>query len=339
VRLAVDAYGLTRPLAGMGTYTREILAALREARPEAEITLVEQPSLRFAGRHLLLARRVRSLRPDALFAPAGHLPLLGTGVPEVVTVHDLAIYRHPEWFPRGQPLATRVVVPRSLRRARRLIAVSTSTARDASELFGIDPARITVVHHGVSPRFQPPARAPAAGYVLFVGTLEPRKNLETLLAAWAGVRTQVPLVIAGLWGWRHEEIRRRLERLGGRVRLVGATAPEALPALYAGAACLAHPAWYEGFGMTILEAMASGAPVACSNTSSLPEVAGDAALLLDPGDVDAWRETLQRLLDDAALRAELRARGLRRAAGFTWTRAARETWAVLELAAGAGAAS
>src|SRR5947209_4873784 len=192
----------------MGTYTREIVAALRRARTEAQVELVEQPAVRFLGRHLLLPIRVRALRPDVFFAPAGHLPLLRAGPPEVVTVHDLAIYRHPEWFPRGQPLATKVVVPRSLRRAAPLIAVSASTARDARELFGIEPERITVVHHGVSDGYRP---APGTrDYVLFVGTIEPRKNLETLLAAWAGVRTELRLVIAGGWGWREDEIRRRV---------------------------------------------------------------------------------------------------------------------------------
>jgi len=317
----------------MGTYTREIVAALRDARPGAEITLIEQPAVRLVGRHLALPRRVRALNPDAFFAPAGHLPLLGSGAPEVVTVHDLAIYRHPEWFPGGQPLATRVVVPRSLRRARQLIAVSASTARDITDLFGVDPGRITVVHHGVSPRFQSPAEGAERGYVLFVGTIEPRKNLETLLSAWADVRTSLPLLVAGGWGWREGGIRRRIESFGDRVRLLGGVQPDELPALYAGAACLAHPAWYEGFGMTILEAMASGTPVISSNTSSLPEVAGEAALLLDPGDVDAWRDGLQRVLDDAAVRAELARQGLERAALFTWPRAAAETWAVIDRAA------
>lgn len=314
----------------MGTYTREIVAALREARPAAEVDLVEQPALRFFGRHLQLPRRVRRLHPDVFFAPAGHLPLLRCGAPEVVTVHDLAIYRHPEWFPAGQPLATRVVVPRSLRRARRLIAVSANTARDTTELFGIDPARITVVHHGVSPRFQPTGAQ--RDHVLFVGTIEPRKNLETLLAAWAGVHSDLPLVIAGGWGWREQEIRHRIEALGDRVRLLGGIEPQSLPALYAGAVCLAHPAWYEGFGMTVLEAMASGTPVICSNTSSLPEVAGDAALLVEPGDVDAWREALQRVVDDEGLRQDLAKRGVERAAGFSWSRAADQTWDVLSSA-------
>lgn len=334
MHVVVDGYGLTRPFAGMGTYTREIVAALQEAQPERELTIPKQPRARFIGRHLLYPLLVRRLRPDVFFAPAGHLPLGTVGAPEVVTVHDLAIYRHPEWFPEGQTLATQIVVPRSLRRAQALIAVSESTARDTADVFGIDRRRITVVHHGVSGRFRPAASRPDGGYVLFVGTIEPRKNLGTLLDAWAGLEAAPPLVVAGGWGWRWEGVRDKLERLGDRVKVLGQVRYEDLPGLYAGARCLAHPAWYEGFGMTVLEAMASGTPVVCSSASSLPEVAGEAALLVDPGDVEGWRDALQRVLGDAEVAADLRRRGLERAREFTWSGAARQTWGVLERALG-----
>lgn len=331
MHVVIDGYGLTRPYAGMGTYTREIAAALAQAQPERELTIPRQPKARFVGRHLLYPLAVRRLRPDVFFAPAGHLPLGTTGAPEVVTVHDLAIYRHPEWFPEGQTLATSIVVPRSLRRAKALIAVSESTARDAAGIFGVDRGRITVVHHGVSNRFQPaPEPAPEPGYVLFVGTIEPRKNLGTLLDAWAGLAGAPPLVVAGGWGWRWEEDRAKLERLGDRVKVLGEVRYEDLPALYAGARCLAHPAWYEGFGMTVLEAMASGTPVVCSKASSLPEVAGDAALLVEPGDVQGWRDALERVLGDPELASGLRGRGLERARELTWGQAAQRTWGVLE---------
>ena len=358
MHLAVDGYGFTRPRGGTGTYTREILSALAAARPEARLevyvptgvdtpadtasmTWFEQPSVRFAGRHLAYPAAVRSRHPDVFFGPAGHLPLASTGVPEVVTVHDLAIYRHPEWFPAGQPLATRLVVPRSLRRARALIAVSESTARDTAGLFGVARSRITVVHHGVAPRYRPVQEAQLAAvrarlglperYVLFVGTIEPRKNLQTLVEAWSGLPERPPLVIAGGWGWRHEEIETRLRAAPG-VHLVGEVDPADLPALYGGAACLAHPAWYEGFGLTVLEAMACGTPVVSSDTSSLPEVGGDSVLYAAPGDPAGWRAALERVLGDPDLAAELRRRGLERAAGFTWPRAAEATWEVIEAA-------
>lgn len=342
LKVAVDGYGLTRPRAGMGTYTREILAAMERARPDHDLEILDQPGVRLLGRHLLYPLAVRRRHPGAFFAPAGHVSLLATGVPEIVTVHDLAIYRHPEWFPPGQPLATRIVVPRSLRRAAALIAVSESTARDVSDLFGVDRSLITVVHHGVAPRFQPHAgvwQDLPAGYVLFVSTIEPRKNLQTLLDAWASLEPRPPLVVAGGWGWRHEEIRARMASAPPGLTHLGEVAPEDLPSLYSGAACLAHPAWYEGFGLTVLEAMACGTPVVASDTSSLPEVGGDAVLYAAPDDPAAWRAALQRVLADPGLAADLGRRGLERAGGFTWERAAEQTWAVVESAAGGGAAA
>ena len=358
MHLVVDGYGLTRPRAGMGTYTREILAALAAERPQHRLTVFlppgtapplaspqvayrDQPAARFLGRHLQYPRRLRRVRADALFGPAGHLPLLQSGLPAAVTIHDLAIYRHPEWFPRGQPLAVKVVVPRSIRRAQALIAVSQNTAEDLRDLFGVDEADITVVHHGVADRFRPlppedleePRRRLDLPdrYVLFLSTVEPRKNLLTLLDAWAMLpRGRPPLVVAGGFGWRCEAEQAAMARLGSGVVHLGEVAPADLPAVYNLAACLAHPAWYEGFGMTVLEAMACGTPVIAANTSSLPEVTGDAGLDVPPGDAEAWRAALERVLHEPGLAADLRRRGILRAAEFTWARAASGTWDVLE---------
>ena len=140
-------------------------------------------------------------------------------------------------------------------------------------------------------------------------------------------------MVAGGWGWRDEGIRERLSRLGPGLTMVGEVRPESLPALYNLATCLAHPAWYEGFGLTPLEAMACGTPVVCSDTSSLPEVTGEAALLVGPGDVEGWRRALERISDDAGLRADLRRQGILRAARFSWDRTAAATWEIIEAAA------
>jgi glycosyltransferase involved in cell wall biosynthesis len=145
-------------------------------------------------------------------------------------------------------------------------------------------------------------------------------------------------VVAGGWGWRYGDERQALERSAGRVRLLGPVDPEDLPALYSLASCLAHPAWYEGFGLTPLEAMACGTPVVASSATSLPEVVGDAALLVDPGDVEGWTEALARVLGDPDVAADLRGRGLRRAAEFTWRRAAEATWEVVDEVVSQGAA-
>ena len=360
MHVAVDGSGLARPLAGVGVYTGEILHALARRRPGDRFTVWapagapadelpnliyrRPPAARLLGRHLLWPERVRRSRPDAFFGPAGLLPLAAMRVPAVVTAHDMAIYRHPEWFPPGQWLSTRVVVPRTVARADRILCVSASTAGDLEDLFSVDRSRLEVVHLGAAARFRPLERDRLEAvrrrlrlpdrYVLFVSTVEPRKNLDTLLDAWAQLRNRPPLVVAGAYGWRHEATAARLARLAGSgVLHLGAVQPGDLPALYNLAACLAHPAWYEGFGLTPLEAMACATPVVASRSSSLPEVVGDAGLLVDPADADAWTAALERVLGDAELRNEMARRGVLRAAEFTWERAASRTWAALSRAA------
>jgi glycosyltransferase involved in cell wall biosynthesis len=280
------------------------------------------------------------MHPDAYFGPAGALPLGRIGVPSVITVHDLAIYRNPRWFPARQPLSTRLVVPRSVLRADVVISVSENTARDVVEIFGIERSRIQVVPHGVSPKFRPmdgdekaEARARLGlpeRFILFVGTIEPRKNLETLLDAWAMMRDRPDLVVVGSWGWNYEAIRAKMARLGPRLHHLDSVDPDELPAIYNLARALAHPAWYEGFGLPPLEAMACGTPCAVSDRSSLPEVVGDAALVVPADQPDAWRQALERLIADTQLAADLRHRGILRAAEFSWPRAARLTWRAID---------
>ena len=241
----------------------------------------------------------------------GQLPLRSVGCPSVLTIHDLAIYIRPQWFPSGQPLSTRLVVPRSIERATRLIADSRNTAADIAELFDRRPEEITVVHLGVSADFHPlpvdelePVRRRLElpeRFILFVGSIEPRKNLPTLLDAWAAVPDRPDLVIAGAWGWKYEPIREHIDRLGSGIQMLGPVDPGDLPALYNLAIALAHPALYEGFGLTPLESMACGTPVVSSNAASLPEVVGDAALLVDPADVEGWTAALDRALHDLSL--------------------------------------
>ncbi|HEX4213521.1 MAG TPA: glycosyltransferase family 1 protein [Candidatus Dormibacteraeota bacterium] len=353
-RLAVDGSGLARPMAGMGTYTRHILAAMASARADAEFVvygpqaagdavpgaLRQTPRLPLVGRHLLWPLALRRLRASAFLGCAGQLPLGGAGGPAAITVHDLAIYRHPEWFPEGQWLSVKLAVPRSLRRADAVIAVSRNTADDARELFSVPPERIHVVPLGAGSEFRPPAPEAVEAerrrlglperFILFFSTIEPRKNLHTLLDAWERMGRTPALVVAGGWGWRSEELRGRFEAAGDRLRLLGQVAPADLPSLYGLADCLAHPAWYEGFGLTPLEAMACGTPVVCSDSSSLPEVVAGAGLLVSPGDAWAWAEALGSVLEDAGRRRAMREAGLRRAAELTWERAAKETWAVLD---------
>jgi glycosyltransferase involved in cell wall biosynthesis len=300
--------------------------------------------------HVRLSGEVLRDPPDVLFIPAHVLPLgapLVRRLRTVVTVHDLGYLRYPEAHTAAQRLYLRLSTIWSARAASHLIAVSAATRNDLVRLAKVSPTRVTVVHHGVADRFRQPvvdlerARKIAGGnepYFLYVGTVQPRKNLERVIEAFADASVQLTnqgrtpvLVIAGKRGWLSEGIARRTADLGiaDRVRFVGYVADDDLPALYREALAFVFPSLYEGFGMPVLEAMACGAPVLTSNSSSLPEVAGDAAIIVDPLDTRAIAEGLVRLACDAALRQELRQRGHQRAAQFTWDRCAEETLRVL----------
>jgi len=359
LHLAVDGSGLARPRAGVGVYTREILRALSVDRPDCRFTVYLPPEVKspgaspavahrtlpgtpFVGRHLQWPARIRRLRPDAYFGAVGALPLGNVGCPSVITVHDLAIYRNPKWFPGRQPLSTRLVVPRSLARADVVIAVSKNTADDIEDLFGVPASQISVVPHGVSHAFRPMSREDLVlararlqlpeRFILFVGTIEPRKNLTTLLEAWAMLRDRPDLVIVGAWGWLYESIKDRIGRLGPGVHHIQGLDPADLPAVYNLARVLAHPAWYEGFGFPPLEAMACGTPVVVSDRASLPELVGDAGMIAPADDAEAWRKALEKVVGDSDLAADLKRRGILRAAQFSWSRSADLTWRAIDRA-------
>jgi glycosyltransferase involved in cell wall biosynthesis len=291
---------------------------------------------------LTLPLEVARVRPDLLHCPDFIPPFVRT-CPAVITVHDLGFLRFPQTVTEesrryyGQ-------VARAVRSAQRTIVVSESTARDLAELVDAPMERVRVVPNGLDPHFLAPpdpdatARARARWgldrpYVLFLGTLEPRKDIPTLLRAFAAVRERHPdllLALVGRHGWLYQSIFATLEQLGlqSDVRHVEDAADADLVPLFDGATAFAFPSLYEGFGLPALEALARGVPSVVAETSSLPEVVGDAALLHPPGDQEALADALLRLVEDDALRAELRRRGPERAARFSWERAARETLAV-----------
>ncbi len=357
LHLVVDGSGLERPRAGVGVYTTQILRALHVDRPDCRMTVFgppggfvhvpyagyrPMPRTRLIGRHMQWPARIRQLKPDAYFGPAGVLPLGDVACPSVITVHDLAIYRNSGWFPGRQPLSTRYVVPRSVLRADVVIAVSENTAQDVVDVFGIPRSRIDVVPHGVAASFSPMSAEDLAAararlklperFILFVGTIEPRKNLETLLEAWAMMRDRPDLVVVGAWGWLYEPIRERMERMGSRLHHVDGLDPADLPAVYNLARVLAHPAWYEGFGLPPLEAMACGTPVVVSDRSSLPELVDGAGLVVPADEPEAWRKALEQVVGDTDLAADLKRRGILRAAQFSWSRAATLTWHAIDRA-------
>ena len=272
-----------------------------------------------------------------IHGPANALPLVGLGLPGVVTIHDLAIYDHPEWFPGGQWFATRVVVPLSVRRARVIICPSEATKGATVRLFGIDPVRCRVIPHGVETEFALPASALVRDgvkaryalpdrYLLQLGTVQPRKNYVTSLRALARIPLgqRMPLIVAGAFGWQYDAVVETVRELDlrGWVRFVGYAGMTDLPALYQMAQAVLFPSLDEGFGLPVLEAFAAGTPVVASNAGAIPEVAGDAALLSAPEDAEALADNVLRLVTDRELRERQVAAGRARAALYTWSASA-----------------
>ena len=338
-------YGLrcekgVRPLSlASGQKVMRSLSALQRLIPHAR-------TLRRVAEKALFAHHTRSSTGQTLYHEPSYVPLPYKG-PQVVTVCDLSCFDHPQTHPKERVEMMQRNMPAAMAKADHIIVISEATGAALQRWFNVDKSRITNTYLAADPRFQPQsadALAPALAslgltteaYVLCVGTLEPRKNLTTLFLAYGGLpvalRQRYPLVVAGMSGWNTEALLKSAEDLirRGELRLLGYVADALIPSLYAGAAAFCYPSRYEGFGLPALEAMASGVPVITSNQTSLPEVVGDAGLMLDPDDVDSLREQLQRLLEDRVFAKKLGQRGLVRSRVFSWERCARETFAVYE---------
>jgi glycosyltransferase involved in cell wall biosynthesis len=297
-----------------------------------------------------LAIELAQLIPDQIgfFYNAEHgiqplmlLPL--HAVPTVLTVHDL-IFRHlPQYHKPLNRWYLNLTMPLYCRRATRIITISEASRRDLVEAYKLPPEKINVIYEAADVRFRPQSAVAVAlalarydlpsRYLLFVGTIEPRKNLTRLLVAFEKVYAQGltdALVIVGKQGWLYDGFFAALERSPARSAVImpGYVADADLPIIYAGAQVLLLPSLYEGFGLPILEAMSCGTPVICSNTSSLPEVAGDAARLVDPKSANTIAEALEQVLTNPNLQGEMRERGLAQARRFSWERAAQETLAL-----------
>jgi glycosyltransferase involved in cell wall biosynthesis len=300
------------------------------------------PWQRIAWEQTRLAAISRSL--DLIHGLAFAIPL-ACACPAVVTVHDLSFLRFPNAFRHFNRSYLSFITRISTRKAARVIAVSESTRQDVITFFGVPGERVAVVPNGVAEEFHPVDPAEVAGFrrskrlpehfILFLGTLEPRKNIVRLLEAYALWLHELPanakstplLVIAGAKGWFYETIFARVNDLGLADRIIfpGFVPAEELPWWYRAAELFVYPSLFEGFGLPVLEAMACGTPTITSKASSLPEVAGDAALLIDPEDTEGLAGALAHVLAEPEVAAKMRAAGLRQAARFSWTRTAAQT--------------
>lgn len=296
-------------------------------------------------RSFVMARSVGRLPTDVLHYPASFTRLLGSGLSRasrvVLTVHDLSFLREPGWFRWDRSAYYRAMIRRSVRHATRILADSEATSRDLQEYLDVDPSRIDVTPLGVDSRFRPASEEEVTRaqetydlpetFFLYVGTLEPRKNVPRLIQAFDSIAGECEhdLVIAGRDGWKFDSIydAAAATEHSGRIHFIGFVEDDMLPAVLSAAEAFVWPSLWEGFGLPPLEAMACGAPVITSNTSSLPEVVGDAALTVPPEDTDAIAHAMRTLLADPERRKSLRDRGMRRAGEFTWKRTAELTYA------------
>jgi glycosyltransferase involved in cell wall biosynthesis len=370
VRIYLDVAAAVHRRAGLGRYAESLTRALVANDPTRFALFYNRGGGKvhpLVGLEELPTRTVRAgYKPWRLAVWLGHLAGLGFDrllsgaqlyhatehllmplrrVPTVLTVHDLIFRLFPQHHKRLNFWYLNVTMPLYCRRAGAIIAVSEATKRDLMRLYGVEESRITVVREAAAPQFTPPSPDHVERvriryglpdrYVLRVGTIEPRKNLDRLLEVIQQLRKggeAIPLVIVGSKGWLYQRFFRRLDELalGGLVHLPGYIPDADLPAVYGGATLAAEPSLYEGFGLPVLEAMACGVPVVCSRTSSLPEVGGQAARYFDPSDVSSMAHEILTVWRDAVLRDAMRQAGLARAARFSWERAAQETMTVYE---------
>lgn len=297
--------------------------------------------LPFVYSHIIVSLYLYLLRLDLYHNLVTALPLFYFGR-SIITVHDLAIFIHPEWFPGGQWFSRKILVPMSLRRAEKVIAISQNTKKDIVKIFGLAENKITVVYPGAEETF---GIEPASleylkskfglsdKYILFLGTIEPRKNIKALIAAFKSIimnhrelASGLELIIAGAKGWKYEEIFLMMSdiNLENKVKYIGYVTPEEKYGLIKNALVFVFPRLYEGFGLPVLEAMKIGTPVISSNTSSIPEVAGDGAILVDPCHEEEFKAKLVKVISDEELRKRIGRAGQERAKEFTWDRCAKE---------------
>jgi glycosyltransferase involved in cell wall biosynthesis len=353
LKVAVDATAVPARLTGAGVYAARLLAVLARrgdlqveafCAPGSVDALAAQGlrlrpvALAVAGRparigwtQLLAGRAARAAGADLLHGVHYELPLRAR-LPLVVTVHDLTMLTHPEWHEASKVRYFGWAIRRAVAAARRVLCVSAATADDLGVLLGVPRDRVDVTPLGTDLRPAPAEAVEAVRrrlgidgpYLLGLGTVEPRKDLPALVRAFAALAGELPhrLVVAGLAGWGAGALAAAVAAsgVGERILLAGYVPEAEKAALLTGAEVFVYPSRYEGFGLPVLEAMACGTPVVTTTGGSLPEVAGDAAVVVEPGDHGALAAAIAKLADDPAARQDAAARGRARAAGFTWER-------------------
>ncbi|HYK21375.1 MAG TPA: glycosyltransferase family 1 protein [Pyrinomonadaceae bacterium] len=368
LRIAIDAHAVGTKLGGNESYAVHLVESLaqidsfnqytiyittNEARDrfhrrwpnfKVRATLPHTPVIRIP---LTLSAELRKNPVDVLHVQFTAPPFCPC--PTVVSIHDLSFEHLPETFKRRSRMQLRLTVRKSARRAARILSLSEHSRRDIIETYGISPDRVTAIPLAAASHFAPITDSRElqrvrhnygidGEYILSVGSIQPRKNLARLVKAYAFLRAEYSedklpkLVLAGKCAWLYDETLRALEETGLRdaVVLTGYVPEADLPALYSGALCFIYPSYFEGFGLPPLEAMKCGAPVIVGNRTSLPEVVGDAALTVDPFDVEAIAAAIKRLMSDSQLRQELRSKGQQRAGMFDWRETARKTLKVYQ---------
>lgn len=352
MKVLFDAHQLGRRQTGNETYVRELLPHLCATEGIDVTAVVENPvateyvrtvgaepySVAGSGWARLVALGVAARRRRMDLVHSIYYLPPGMRRATVVTIHDISFEMHPEFFRRADLLRNRTLVRLAARLATIVVTVSEASRGDIVERYGIDPARVIAIHNGVSPVFAPPPspRLPSSSgpfRILAVGTLQPRKNLLRLLEAVRLVAQShdVSLRIVGPAGYQANEIRIRLGNVPW-VETSGYLPMDELLHAYHDADLFVYPSIYEGFGLPVVEAMASGTPVVTSTGGSLPEIAGDAAIVVDPTDIDAIANAILRVVESPDLQERLRTRGIARAAAFSWARSAEDHISAYEAA-------
>ena len=374
MRIGIDCRNILNPkgeVAGVGHYTYFLVKSILKTDKKNEYFLYfdykmagktkefEQKNVKiksfpfsqykrympFTYSHMLISAVLMKNKLDVFHAPAYACPLTYTGK-IVLTVHDLAIYRHPSWFPSGQSFSTKILVPKSINKAEKIIAVSQATKKDIVKLFKVPSNKVSVVHEGVVPQ-KGVGKAKSVSktivqkkykigdkYLFFIGTIEPRKNLIALIKAYNNLLVKdykkykdYDLVIAGKKGWKYEEVFKTIkdQKFNYKIRFLNYISQEHKVTLMKNATCFVFPTLYEGFGLPIAEAMSMGVPVITSNVSSMPEVSGDAALLVNPNKITDIEKAIAKVLTNKKLRDKMSKAGLVQAKKFTWAKVAKET--------------